>query len=92
MNAEVIDLPTERACADDRAYFEASPRRRYRLRPAVAGEFQQVGQMFTHVLVEQIGPGLRARRPFNWAGHIPTDLPDSQLEKLAAGLLMRDAR
>lgn len=64
------DFPTaseavEQASEDDRIWFEANPGRNQRLRAAVPGEYGPVENEIKSklVLVTQVEPGFRFRRP-----------------------------
>jgi hypothetical protein len=46
---------------DDRAWFAAHPRHAHRVRAAFSGEYQTEPDF---VIIRQIGPGLRVRKPF----------------------------
>jgi hypothetical protein len=54
------------ACASDRVWFLAHPEERERIRPLIGGEFapEHIDAGAQHVLVTQIRPGVRTRRPF----------------------------
>lgn len=67
--------------ADDAAWFRKHPKRCFRLRTITFAEFPRgLAAAFTHVIVCQITPGYRQRRPVNVTGHPPTGLdPDFAL-------------
>lgn len=58
----------ERAAADDRAWFEANPGRRTRLRRAVFGEFPAHPDFLSYVIVREVSPGFRIRAHFATTG------------------------
>lgn len=71
MSATASSLALEMISAQDAAWFEANPGRRFRERPPVEGEFDIPCEDGTdapgnrgaeYVLVEQIIPGVRVRR------------------------------
>lgn len=59
--------PMDFATHDDRRYFEAHPEATHRVRALVPDEFFPliVADEYTHVLVTQLAPGLRARLPIH---------------------------
>jgi hypothetical protein len=78
------------AARDDAAWFAERPLRRLRLRKAVRAERLLYGPPTTHMLVEQMQPGARFRRPACWT--IPGPLPDDDvvLGRLLAGSMFTD--
>lgn len=56
----------------DREFFKKNPRRSYRLRPLLPGELEHIAAHtgsnipWTHVIIQQIEPGLRCRHPLPW--------------------------
>jgi hypothetical protein len=72
----------DRASADDRTWFATRPERRYRFRPRLPRELG--AEDATHILVVQLFPGARLRKPVCWCGSsaVPPD-EDDQLARLA---------
>jgi hypothetical protein len=65
-----------------RRWFAARPSRSYRLRKPARRELEMLrGQACTHVLVEQVFPGMRLRRAVRIIGSLPDD--DTVLSRLA---------
>lgn len=58
--------------AEDRAWFLANPRRRYRLRPIVEAERKKLlATEASHIVVEKITSCVRLRRPVLIRGSVP---------------------
>jgi hypothetical protein len=72
----------ERLSEADRRWFAARSSRSFRLRKPARRELEMLGgRDCTHVLVEQVKPGFRLRRPVLIIGGLPDS--DTVLRKLA---------